>query len=373
MRSSCSGRDAGHGLDARPARCFHTFVRRPLLGLLVALALTTPGVASAQSVTLTPGPGTAALARSLGLGVDALQDRVRQEVEALYGLYDVAEYLRLSANAQSLVGAGLGADYASNPTGFFVGVSASAAVSVAETDLQSVELELDREMPSSGGTMLSLLVGHNFREQGASWLTLSAHGLYLPTTSVAQLDGEFVNVGLRVQAKLLRPQLVPGFRVARWGGLDLTTGYTFARTTLTLGEEFEASAPLDGGVVLDTVSTGTLELVQTAHTIPVELTTNLTLFELLTVYGGAAVDIPLGDASATFDLDSVLTGVGEGQRFGLGTARLQVDDAIGADDVLPRFLAGVQVNLWALKVFSQLNIGTTDATLGLSAGVKLTF
>ena len=81
---------------------------------------------------------------------------------------------------------------------------------------------------------------------------------------------------MHAQYKAIRPLGTRG--LVEWGGLDLTTGFELSRMFLSLSDEFEAFGTLEPGVDLDTVSTGTLELEQRALTIPIEATTNLTLF-----------------------------------------------------------------------------------------------
>lgn len=346
---------------------------RGLLSLVSLLALA--GTASAQtaSVSIQPGAGFDELANAAELSFAELERQLEGEVAALYGLLNVEKFLQLSANAQNLVSVGNAADYASNPDGFFLGVGVSTALSVSEEDLQSADFDAEREMPVSGGAMLSILAGSNLRGMGLPALTVSVHGMYIPDLEVSQLNGSFLNAGIRLQLQVIRPTNDAGFNPFTWGGLALTTGYTYARTTLTLKDQYRADTPITGGYVLDTLSAGTLELVQTAHTIPIELTTNLTFFELLTIYGGGALDIPFGEATARFDLSSDLSTNVNGQRLDVGTASLQVDGGVKADDVLARFLLGVQLNVWKLRIFAQANYQPAASALGGTAGLKIMF
>lgn len=313
------------------------------------------------------------LAEALEVDVAGLEQRLNREVAALYGLVDVEEFLRLSANAQTLVTAGIGADYASNPDGFFVGFGVNAAVDAGDADPTDPNFELSTDVPVSAGAMLSLMAGYNLTEAGLPWLTLSAHGMHFPM-NVSQLEGDFTNVGGRIQVKLFR-QDDDGVQALHWGGLDLTAGFTYARTTLTLAEAegYVATANLREGIDVETTSVGRLELEQTAWTVPVELTTNLTIVEFVTLYGGAGIDIPFGDAGSILDVSTDLIGVIGDTRVDVGDATLRVNERVDADSFLPRVMLGVQVNVWLVRAFAQLSMSTRDTALGLATGVRVMF
>jgi hypothetical protein len=348
-------------------------VRRLAASLAFSALLLGATAARAQAVDVRLSGDTAQLLDALGLPDEqALETLLDAEVGALYGLVDVQEYLRLSANAQSLVTAGIGADYASNPDGFFFGFGVNAAVDAGDADPRDPNFDLDREVPVSAGAMLSLMAGYNLAELGLPWLTLSAHGMHFPM-NVDQLEGDFTNVGARAQIKLFR-QDPEGVDLLYWGGIDVTTGFSYARTTLTLAEgDYEAATDLGEGVRLETTSNGTLVLRQTAYVLPVEVTTNLTILEFVTLYGGAGVDIPFGDAGSELDLQTDLVGVIDDTRVDVGDATLRIDEAVDADDFLPRVMVGVQANVWLVRAFAQLSISTRDTAVGLSTGARVMF
>lgn len=352
-------------LQARSRRVSPARVMSPLL----VLGFLSASTAWAQSVAITPGPGVGTAAEELGLSSAEIEVLVQEEVAALFGLLDVGEFLRLSANAQAVVSSGQGADYASNPTSWYFGLGASAALDAASGDLRASTEDLEGEVPFSAGAMVSMVAGYNFSEQGVDWLTASIHGMYLPL-DLEQFEGEFFNLGFRAQAKAVPGAAVGGLQAVYWGGLDFTTGYSFALTTLSLGGTHEAGTRLREGVVLDTSSIGLLELRQIAHTIPVELTTNLSFFEVLTLYGGFGLDFALGRAEATMDLDSELGGMVAGEPVDLGRAVIVADGRRNADLPLTRGIVGLQINLWSLRVFAQLNLAPRNSLVGAAAGLK---
>lgn len=322
------------------------------------------------SIDTTAGAGR--VANALGVGVADLERQLQTEMRALFGLLDVEDFLRLSANAQTLVSAGIGADYTASAKGFFVGFGVNAAVDAGEGDLTDPSFDLEREVPASAGAMITLVAGYNLAEQGLPWMTLSAHAMHFPM-NVGQFEGDFTNVGGHIQLSAFRQLNPAGVTFLRWGGIDFTTGFTYARTTLNLIENYEANTALSADVRLETLSVGTLQLEQTAYTIPIEVTTSVTIIELLSLYGGLGLDIPLGDASAQMDLETQLVGRVDGEPIEMGTATIQVDARGDADDLLPRAMVGLQLNLWILRAFAQLSISMRDTALGLATGIRVMF
>ena len=269
-----------------------------------AWALTGTVAAAQPSVTIEfDSASRQLLEQELGLTTEQLTQLVDDELRALYGLVDVPTFLRLSANAQGMANKGLGIDYASNVDGLIFGVALTVAADAGDADVEDFRALSDgnteRVVPVSAGVQLSVMAGYSVYDR----LTVYVNGLYY-RLQVDDLEGTFYNVGLHAQYKVFAPK---GKRsVAQWGGLDVSTGIEVSRMGLDLDDTFDASGTLVTGVDLDTVSTGTLELVQTAISVPLELTTNATLLYFLTLYGGVALDLQFGSASMAFDLDTEL-------------------------------------------------------------------
>ena len=93
----------------------------------------------------------------------------------------------------------------------------------------------------------------------------------------------------------------------------------------------------------------------------------------MTLYGGVGLDFQLGDASMNFNLDSTLRTADpqSGGSLDLGRATIRADEVGDPDLLMFRILGGVQLNVWRLKVFGQLNFLTSDLTLSVAAGLRL--
>ena len=339
--------------------------------IVTALCLTAAPAMAQPSVNLQlDSNSTRILEQELNLTTAEVNQLVEDELLALYGLVDVPSFLRLSANAQSMANKGLGVDYASNVDGWIFGAAVTAALDAGDSTIDDFRAFADgtteRAVPLGAGVQLGLMLGYAIDDD----LVVYANGLYYPLDT-NDLSGTFYNFGLHVQYKVLTP--VGNRAILQWGGLDLSTGLELSRMLLALEDRFEASGTLAPGFDLDSVSTGILELEQRALTIPIEATSNVTLFYFLTLYGGVAVDFQLGEASMTFDLDSALSTADPnvGGELELGSARIEVAEVADPNTVMFRVLGGVQLNIWRLKLFGQLNFLTTDLTLSVAAGLRL--
>lgn len=314
------------------------------------------------------------LASQLGITEEALADGVRQSFAAVYSVADVAEFLRMSANAQSFANKGLGVDYSSKPDGFIFGFAANLTADAGSADLaslaDSLSGNLERAVPVAGGAQLSVMAGYNFAKAGLPGLTAYVNGLVYPM-SYSQLDGSFWNVGGHLQLRLFGP--LGNAAVLEWGGFLVTSGFQASRMTLTLAESFEATTSFAGEIPIYTRSNGTLELYQQAWTIPLELTTSLQLLYFVSAYAGLGVDFQFGNAGMNFDLQSDLETNDPlgGSTVALGTGTISVDEVGDPNRALMRVIVGLQANLGPLRVFGQLNLATADTTVGVAAGLRL--
>ncbi|NJK89336.1 MAG: hypothetical protein HC923_07975 [Myxococcales bacterium] len=351
-----------------------------LVGALVLAVMSMARPSAGQTVNVRlddPAPFSA-----LGLSENELEQIITDQVRALYGVSDLPTFLRLSANAQSLVSRGLGVDYASNPSGFLFGVAVSGALDAGDADLDELDdlrdfdlANFDRAVPIGVGAQISLMVGYNFKAAGLPELTLYANGMVLPLTvgvEAGDYSGDFRNFGVHAQYKLVRPF---GNVVFSWGGLDVTSGLQFSEMVLDLGSNpLRTSLPISAnGVEVDVstvVETGRIELVQTAWTVPIEVTTNVRFLYVLSLFGGFGLDLNFGRAALRADIQSQDIRAG-GQT--VGAFSVSADDDNGPTTAVFRFLFGAQVHLGPIKVFGQLNVLTEQLALGGAAGLRFLF
>jgi hypothetical protein len=337
--------------------------------LVLVLGWSTPVSAQTFGVTLNLNQDAANTAAQLGISVSELETEIQQQVEALYGIADIEEFLELSANAQGLTSKGLGLDYASDRRGWIFGLAVSAALDAGDSDLADIEnLDLtsfDRAIPLGLGAQIGLMTGYNFRRQGLPRLTLYINGLYTEY-SVQEFTGRFINFGFHGQYKLVKSV---GSDLASWGGIDISTGIDLSRLVLTLQDTLTTSTPITEGdvtVILETAGTGAVRVRQSAWSIPFEATTSVKLLYFLGLYGGIATDLVFGSARLEADVETPLFADGTE----IGTAEIFADESNGPSTAIFRLLGGVQFHIWKFKLFGQINLLTENLAVAGAAGLR---
>lgn len=339
------------------------------IGAIGTIAFGLPGVAHAQSaVTVALTPQGEAVAGAAGITPMDLAARIKSEIDTAYDTAHVRNFLRSFGDATSFAQRGLGVDYMSLPNNFMIGVGVQVGVSSTN--------EIDfKERPTEGGVAAnaSVMIGLNLADWGSPRWTLFANGFY-EKGSTDRLDGNITTGGFHIQYKLIQPQADEGVaNVLRWAGVDLTTGVEF--TKWSLGAKHDAITQdfnIDlGNSTTDATtlnSTGKFNLTSTAGTIPIELTTGIRIALFVSLYAGVGFDITAGKSEVDGDLTGTLTQKSDGTNL----ATVHVIET-GNNTSSPgqfRGLAGIQVNLWKLKVYAQANVSQLPAA-SLGFGIRL--
>ena len=154
----------------------------------------------------------------------------------------------------------------------------------------------------------------------------------------------------------------------RWVGIDLTTGVEFTRWSFganqTITQQYQVQGVSDP---LTLTSMGKFDLSSTAGTIPIELTTGFRIALLVSLYGGIGFDITGGKSTVDGDLTGTMT---TPDKTNIGTVHITETGSNTSSPGQLRGLAGVQVNLWKLKVYAQANVSQIPAA-SLGFGVRL--
>ena len=312
-------------------------------------------------------------AAQAGLQPGELEMQLKNELEGLFQVARIDDYLRSWGDAQSFASRGMGADYASNFKAVMVGVAGNLSLNVEDAFVPSGT----RTAPPAAGVSpnATLLGGVNLAAFGLPPLTV--YGNYFKRKgTLEEFGADLRNWGVHFQYKLFAPMgdgLLGAF--LRWGGLDITTGLEQSRLTLTLDQRFRRSIPIQSmnappgtRAQVDVNAMGRFTIDMRMLNIPLEVTTNIRLLYALTLYGGFGIDWQVGGGSDLLvDLDGNMTGVvqrdGQSTSGDIGTASVDITDSVGASAGRLRWLAGLQVNVFVLKLFAQLNIATQDPVL----------
>ena len=332
--------------------------------VVLVLALLVPAVARAQSmVTVNLSPEGQQLAQQLGYSAADLAAEIRSRIDDAYAIANVDDFLKAFADATSFSARGLGVDYASIPRGVIAGVAANVAAA-GEDNVRSEEL------PTAGlAANIAVLLGMNLAEWNHPRWTVFANGFYR-TASAERLDGTITSIGAHLQYTVIppAPNDVTG-AILRWTGVNVTGGLEYTRWSLGSGnEELRTDFGVaNGGAVVVLDSVGRFDLSANAVTVPVEVATGMRVAMIATVYVGAGLDFTVGGSDIDASLAGTMTTT-DGRN--VGTASILASGDEGATPVTARVLAGVQLNLWKLKLFAQLNASQTPAA---SVGFGLKF
>ncbi|MBV8761826.1 MAG: hypothetical protein JO257_31310 [Deltaproteobacteria bacterium] len=323
----------------------------------LALGLLLGGSATARAdvtvgVQLTPDGQM--LAHQLGVTPDQLASKLHDRVESVMGT-DGGSLQRFS-DAAVLSSHGLGVDYVSVPESLIVGVAANAA-------------SANGDVPSSiGGGLaanVALMAGMNLSPWHLPRWTIYGSGFYRSET-IKDVTGHITNAGAHLQYALIPAS--EGGGVARWTGVQLTTGLELTRWTLGTTRAMSTAFTVmgsQGSAKLGYDSTGSLELGSTSVDVPVELSTGIRL-AVVSFYTGVGLDLTQGQGT----IDAHLSGpLHDADGRMLGTVTIDGHDSRGASPFTPRAFTGVQLDAWKLKVFGHVN-ATADSAASVGIGVR---
>ena len=335
-------------------------MRRAVCVLVLVLAAP---VHAQVAVTVQLNPEGEALASQLGVSSQELAMRIQTRVNEAYGASNVDGFLRSFADATAFSMRGLGVDYASDPESIILGVGANFAVAA------SSEVTAE-ERPTAGlAANIAFMAGYNLASQGAPRWTLFGNGFYRKG-STESLRGSITSFGLHAQYRVMNPQKDEGAAtLLRWTGVDLTGGLEFTRWSLDVEDTIETDFSVQGSsgsAAITLTETGTFALSSTAMTVPVEVSTGIRIALLLSLYVGAGVDFTVG----TGKLDANLTGTMRTEdNRDIGTTTITGGGENSASPVAARILAGAQLNLWKIKIYTQVNASATPAA-SLGFGIR---
>jgi hypothetical protein len=354
-----------------------------VLCLCAVLGAPRPAAAVDVTVNLQPGPG-AQYAEQVGLSLPQLEAQVADELRRYFQLYRLDDFLRGMGEGQAFTSRGLGVDYASDFDLFSIGAGANLAFnldSAYEGQRDSAKL-----VDFGRGINVSLMAGLNLAPLGASPFTVFAN-YFSFSHDLGAFDVRSTNFGFHLQAQLLRSRgrgLVG--QIVRWGGLDFTTGIEHEKAVLALGGDLGGALPLSqvsaaaAGANVRADASGQISFYTRALTVPFELSTNLRLLSLVSLYAGVGYDLKLSSAVDGFiNANARLTGRVPNPNGGqtsteVGTAQIRVTHLARLPPNAVRVLGGVQLNLFVVKLFIHGNVLIRDPVLtSLGGGVRLAY
>jgi hypothetical protein len=356
------------------------------LGLALGfLAVLGTDVHAQVTVQLSPGSQMPELLTATGMTQPELEAFLTNKLNDLFQMSNAAGFLQRFGDAQNFTSKGLGVDYASEATYVEVGGSASFALGMDKSYQPGNALPVSVQ---SVGMNASLMGGVSLMPFGIP-VMLFGNGMHVPTQQYGDMSGSLDNWGVHAQLRLFGPSRSSSAlkMLLRWGGIAITTGYDYSHMSLRLNHSFlsKFSIPnsLTDGVNVDVTGTASGSAIfgvdMTTKSIPLEITTSLRLLSLLTAYGGMGFDFNLGGSSAmTLDLYPTLLGhtsLPGWENLDLGSAHVKVVvPSVGPSAAKIRGIMGLQINLFMIRLFTQVNITNTNPTMAsLAAGVRVAY
>jgi hypothetical protein len=331
--------------------------------LVVAGLLFAPVAHAATGMNVTIDEDIAA---QIGVDPQALQGSLEGAIGDELHLGDAAAFLGSMADAQALATKGMGVDYASNFDKMMVGYSIGSGVSSGGATFSKGGQELPDygfsfQMAAQVGLNMGILTGG---EGFLSRIVLFGHGMTLDTAGDA-FGAHLLNYGGHLQLRIIKPQ---DAEVIAWGGLALTTGFEHAEYRLDLQQSMPISAPATG-VDMTWDATGDYVMKAWSDSVPIELSTNLRIF-VATAFVGAGMDYNTGSATTAMELSGPIEADAPGGPYTLGTATVSTIQNGSPGPSFPRVFGGLQLNIFMLKAYGQVNVGL-DEGFGGHAGVRI--
>ena len=331
--------------------------------LLVVASLACPTALAATGMTVTLDEDMAA---KLGLDPGALTTEFEGAIGDELHLGDAEAFLGAMADAQALATKGMGVDYASNFDKLMVGYSLGTGVSSGGATFGKGGQEMPDygfsfQMAGTVGLNLGVLSGG---EGFLNRVVLFGHGMTLDTGGDT-FGAHMLNYGGHLQLRLIKPK---DAEVVAWGGLAVTAGFEHAEYRLELQQGLPIAAP-GAGVDATWDATGDYVMKAWSDSIPLEVSTNLRVL-VATAFVGAGMDYNTGSATTAMELSGPIEADAPGGPYTIGSATVSTIQSGTPGPSFPRVFGGVQLNIFMMKLYGQVNAGL-DEGFGGHAGVRI--
>jgi hypothetical protein len=343
------------------------FCRAGLVAVVLVAAV--PPARADIQVTIDPR-----FTQQTGISAEMVSTQIRDELDRLFQVYRVKDYVRSFGDAQSFTTKSLGVDYGSVVRFVEVGFAANLAMNGNQA-----LFDKDPQSQPIGGLApnLTAMAGLSLDALG---VPVTLFGNYFKSTGhLNDVAVKLDNFGAHLQLKLLGPRRETVWSaLVRWGGIDITSGVDHGHMQLTLGRDFSREVPITSGGMrvanVDITAMGKFVMDATTWSIPLELTTNFRFLYVLSAYGGVAFDWQMaGGSQMQVDLSSTMTGTVPSQNLtaDVGTATILATESADPSAGRVRGLIGLQANVFLLKIFAQLNAVPNPFLASFAFGARL--
>jgi hypothetical protein len=295
------------------------------------------------------------------------------------------------ANSSVMAGKGIGSDYASDMSVFLIGAGVGVGADMAKDRDTGSDL-------SGVGIAPGVMIGFNLgfmdtaRLLGMDTNRLNVYFNFMKYSldrSINKEPGKESSAGLDMMAlgthfryDWIRPR---GTKWLGWGGVKFHFGYEYNKTNIEFKSQLResvAETSSNGETISGTIRGNPSALIAAkTHSIPLELSTDIRLLYILSLYGGVGADYSMGEASGRGGLNAdsselSCTGGVCGPSPGTNVdvqAEANIDAKGKVNPLLFRGFAGLQVNLPYVRIFGQIDKSFGNELIGATAGVRLAF
>jgi hypothetical protein len=356
-------------------------MRKYLIALAAVVGFLSASKQARAQVTVNIPPLPPEFVTATGMQTEQqVRDFITNKIGEVFQVANPASFLRKLGDSQSFTGKGLGVDYASEATYFEVGGSVNFAMGIDRTyqpnDMQGFPIQ-------GVGLNATAMAGLSLDFLGVP-LMIFGNYMKIPSLSYGAMSGSLDNWGAHAQLRLFGPDRKTTVTkvLVRWGGIAITTGIDSSHMALGLKKNVKSTIPFETNpqttLAVSAAADGnaTFKVGMTTRSIPLEVTTSLRLLTLLTVYGGLGFDWQLG-GSNTLDVDVAAAMSGNSSVTGpvnLGTASVKASVSADPSPAKIRGILGAQVNLWLLRIFTQVNVTNSNPMMAsLAAGLRVAY
>lgn len=297
------------------------------------------------------------------------------------------------ANSSVMAGKGIGSDYASNMEVFLIGAGVGLGA--------DLEKDSNTDSDISGvGIAPGLVIGTNLgwldtsRILGLDTNRLNVYLNFMSYSHEQTIDDDpakkssaeidMTSMGVHFRYDWIKGR---GNKFLGWGGVKVHFGYEYNKTDLTFNANINESVTetdSNGNVINGTIDgKPQATILVNTHSIPIEISTDVQLLYILSLYGGLGMDYSFGQAEGDGSLNAdespiTCTNAAGGQACSGGaTVRVQPEaniDATGKVNPLNfRGFAGLQVNLPYVRIFGQVDKSLGSDLIGATAGVRFVY
>lgn len=315
-----------------------------------------------------------------------VQDQVNEDIPN----GSASRIMKGMANSSVLAGNVVAADYASHMKVYLLGTSLGAAV--------DTEKESGTNSDISGfGVATGLMAGMNVSHMGLTnfagldtkrlnfYLNYMDYGYGTSLNDKINYDSEATissnTIGFRFNYLLNTGK---EYRYATWGGVNVHWGYFYNKSSFTFQADVDKTVDLYNGDQRFNgrlVGTPKFDVDVETHSFPFEISSDISFFKFLTLFGGAGVDFNLGKARGSGNADVTATPLictdGGSVCGGGKNLQMKINATANAsnwvDPIAGRVFVGAQINVPYVQLYGQLNKAVGTKLYGAAVGLRFVY